>query len=436
MISKNIASRTFGLVIAMLVIATSLSFAEQVTITVWDAIPASGRGTFLDIVDEFRAANPDINVEVENVAGGYAAIRERTTLALLGNVAPNIAHFSHYGTYNWRYQGGIFMPLNDYIAEDPNFDLDDWYPPFLENVSMDGEIYGIPYNVSTPLTYYSPHLLEESGLPAQAPTTWDEMVEFGKRVTRDYSGDGTPSIWAMDTVNSPGWVMEAFIGQAGGAIVDADRTEFILNSPEGVRSWQFQQDLIHTHRISRYPGAPGADLNSGKVGWWFRSTASLRTNLETAATVGIPISAAALPCDVQCYAPIGGGAFYAMNTGTQAERDATYKLLSFLAESENLARYAGGSGYMAARRSAVTSSYLQEVFAEHPEFLVTYEQLVYAQPETSAPEFDKVHAMWSARATFLDPIYKDNMPVKPVLDDLVRRGNALLREFYEKYERD
>ena len=414
---------------ALFLLLVGSAAAQQVTIRVWDALPETGRPGFLEIVDEFMAKNPDIKVEVEFVPGGYQAIREKLVVALIGNVPPHVVHLAHVHSYSFRYQG-IFEELNGRMADDPNMDLSDWYPPFLETVSLDGKFYGVPYNLSTPLLYYNPDRFELSGLAARPPATWDEMVEMGKKIVRDESGDGTPDVWAMDYPRSPGWFMEAFLGQAGGRTISEDKRELLLNTPEAVTAWEFQQSLIHFHRISRYPGSTAAELYGGKIGWTFRSTANLRSYLETAAENEMTLTTAPMPCNVQCYVPIGGGAFYQVATGTQAERDAAYKFLSYLVEPENLARYAAGSGYMAGRRSATLTSYLQNVFQEHPEFRVTYEQLAVAHPETQAPEWGKIQALWENRPDFLDPMFQRGEPAKPILDELVRKGNALLAEFY------
>ena len=235
--SRNRSGIAVLLALAAWVALTGLAIGQQVSITVWHVVgPDPGRVEFEKIVDDFRAAHPNINVELEFVPGGYFAILDKLQVGLLGGVAPNVVHLAHSQSYAFR-DSGIFAPLNDYIANDPEFNLSDWYPPFLETVMLPGreEIYGIPYNVSTPITYYSPSLLSVSGVPGP-PTTWDEMVEYGKKIVRDLNGDGTPEIWAMDTTRQPGFIQEAFIGQAGGQTVNADRTEFLLNSPEAVRA--------------------------------------------------------------------------------------------------------------------------------------------------------------------------------------------------------
>lgn len=424
-----------SIVAVVLVCGSLAAFAnEAVTITVWDALPESGRPTYLAIVEDFEREHPHIKVEVEFVAGGYQAIREKFVVGLLGDVVPNVVHLAHVHSYSYRYQN-LFEPLNDRIAADPDLDLNDFYPPFIETVSLDGNIYGVPYNVSTPLLYFSPERFELSGLDARPPSTWSEMVELGKKIVRDETGDGVPDIWAMDTATSPGWIQEAFLGQAGGRTINEQRTELLLNSREAVETWEFLQGLIHFEGISRYTGAPAADFYGGRLGWSFRSTANLRNYLINAIEAQHPLSVAPMPCHVECYVPIGGGAFYAVDTGSQAERDAAYKFLSFLVRSDNLARYAAGSGYMAGRKSSMESEYLRAVFEDYPEFLVTYEQLAVAHPETQAPEWGRIQALWENRPDFLDPMYRRGEPVKPILDELTRRGNAILNEFYAQNPR-
>lgn len=428
--------RTFLFCLAIL-LTTAWSVAAQtpVTIEVWDGLPQTGREVFLELLEEFQQEYPHITIESGYVTGGYHAIREKFVVGWASGVVPNVIQMGNAHTYDLRYLGA-FAALDDFIQNDASFDLDDWYPPFREMVVLNGKTYGIPYNVSTPITYYSPFVFEDSGLEPTPPKTWDEMIVIGKQITRDVDGDGNPDIWGTDNVRSPGWVMEAFIHQGGGRMINEEKNRLMLDSPEAVQAMEFQQALIHEHRVARYPGAPGNDLFGGKIGWWIRSTASLRNYLQRGEEAGIPVSAAPLPCGVQCYAPIGGGAIYAVNTGTPEQREASYLLISFLSRPENQARYASASGYMVTRRSALATEIMQETIMKDPEFTVTYNQLSVSHPETQAPEWGKLQLLWENNPEFLDPIFYNNLPVLPVLEDTVRKGNAILDEFWSKANTD
>lgn len=420
--------RVASVAVLWLLVASVALAQTPVTITVWDVIPLASRDVYLSIVEDFQREYPHITVEVERAGTGYPSITEKFIVGLMGGVVPNVIHTSHVRSFNLRWQGA-FMPINDYIANDPNMDLGDFYPAFIETVSLGDLIYGVPFTVSTPIAYVWPETLHEAGLPGRAPNTWDEIVEFSRRISRDLDGDGNPDMWGMDITREPGWIAEAFIGQAGGSTVTPDGRALAFNSPEGVRAFQFLQDGILVDRIIRYPGAPTEEFYGGRLGWAYRSTADLPTRIERGIEWMHPITAGPLPCDVQCYVPIGGGGFLAVDTGTQEERDASYAFLSFLVRPENVAKYAAASGYMAVRRSALTQPALESVLSATPEYWVTYEQLVYAHPETQAPEWATVLDLWKSRPDFLDPLFINKQPVQLILDDTARRGNAIIAEF-------
>ena len=65
-----------------------------------------------------------------------------------------------------------------------------FYPAFMANGQIDGKTWGIPFQRSTIVLYWNKDAFKDAGLdPEKAPATWDEMVAFGKKLTkRDASG--------------------------------------------------------------------------------------------------------------------------------------------------------------------------------------------------------------------------------------------------------
>jgi sn-glycerol 3-phosphate transport system substrate-binding protein len=52
--------------------------------------------------------------------------------------------------------------------------LDDFWPALHANATVDGELYGVPYQNSTPLLYYNKDQFKEVGLdPEKPPQTWN-----------------------------------------------------------------------------------------------------------------------------------------------------------------------------------------------------------------------------------------------------------------------
>lgn len=410
---------------ALLIVLTVAALAgAQTTITYYDAAPAGAATEMMDVlVQEFMTQNPDIKVEVVR-SGGYNQTREKALVAWLGGAAPNVIMIEQAQGFGFI-MDGVFLALDEFIANDPSIALEDIYPGIREHLTWNGKIWGVPYNISTPVMYYNRELFEQAGLDPVAPTTWDGILEAGKRIARDSTGDGNIDVWGLDFYQW-GWLFEAWVGQNGAKIVNADGTQFVFNSPEAIEAMEFTQALVQEHRVAR-SGTGINDFWAGKLAMTERSTASLANHIKQAESHGIDMGVATLACNVQCFAPIGGANLHMMNTGTDAEKEATWRFISFLFDSENLARLGAATGYMAGRRSSIQSHYLQDHFVDEPRAIVTYQQLNDASPRAQVPVWTE---MVNRLASFGTRQHRDNANVREELNELVRQGNQLLDEWY------
>lgn len=414
----------------MIVLLAFTGFASaQTTISLfYGGMPAPASDALDALVEEFNRQNPDIVVEASRQSG-YTATLEKATVSYAGGAAPNLILLEQMHSFGLILRGMV-EPLDAYIAADPDFGLDDWYPPFLQTTTHEGSLYGLPLNTSTPLAYINAGLFAESGLEPKAPATWEEFASVSRRITRDTDGDGEPNIWGTDQTANWGWLFDAWIGQNGARMTNANGTQFTFNSNEAVEAMEFLQDLRHNARVIRYPGVPRAEWVAGTVGMIHRSTADLFGRMEEARSGGLDMDVGFLPCNTECFVPIGGGNLFMMNTGTQAEKDATWRLLRFLTSTESLATFSAKSGYMSARRSTALTEEMQAHFYDNPEFMVTYEQLERAQPRPQVPDWTPINRMIQA---FTAVQFREHGNVREELNDIVRYGNQLLDEFYTEY---
>lgn len=417
------------LIVLAVVCAAPVGTAAQTKITVLHAMPA-GPPTeiFEQLIREFDEAHPDITVEV-TWGGGYGETLEKAQVAWASGLAPNIVHIEQMQSFALMLRGH-FVPLDPFIESDPTISLEDFYPPMLETVSHAGVTYGIPYNTSTPLVYLNRDVFREAGLDPVAPKTWDEFLEAAQRMTRDTSGDGVPDVWGTDQTKAWDWLFDAWIGQNGARMTNADGTRYTFNSPEAVEAMEFYQSMMHESRVIHYPGVSVARFNSGVAGMIMRSTANLANRLHEAKEAGTDVTVGMLPCHVECFVPIGGGNLFMFNTGTDAEKEAAWKLLSYVASAENLARFSSGSGYMSGRLSSVVTDIMQGKFAEQPEFWVTYDQLQHAHARPQVPDWPLVNdkiANDLARLMFVE-----NGNVRDKLDEIVAYGNTILDDWFAR----
>ena len=155
----------------------------------------------------------------------------------------------------------------------------------------DGRLYGIPFNTSTPVNYIRRDLFEQAGLdPDRPPRTWEEILEFSRKLTRDTNNDGDPDTFGT-SFYSWGWMFEAWLGQNGGRVLNEDGTRFLLNSPEAIGMLEFTQKLVHEHRVADYGGG-ASYFYVGRVAMTEGSTASLQNHIRQAEDLGYSLGVA------------------------------------------------------------------------------------------------------------------------------------------------
>ena len=74
--------------------------------------------------------------------------------------------------------------------------LDDFWPALWANATVDGELYAIPFQNSTPLLYYNKDHFKAAGLdPEKPPQTWAQLVDAAKKLsTAEHTGFGWKNI--------------------------------------------------------------------------------------------------------------------------------------------------------------------------------------------------------------------------------------------------
>jgi sn-glycerol 3-phosphate transport system substrate-binding protein len=397
--------------------------AQPVQIEAWHSLGTNfGGPEFEALVAEFNASQDDIFVEVV-YAGEYTPALQRAQAALAAGNPPNVAMFEQTRGAGFVDAGAI-LALNDFIEADEEVSMDDFFARLLLACTYGDMLYCVPYNASTPLVYYNADIFREAGLDPETdvPSTWDELLEVGPQLSVP-DGRGGLERWALGLATSPGWLFDAWLGQAGGRFLNEDGTQFIFNSEAGVEVAEFWLELID-RGIAVASSSQTEDFFAGRQAMILASTANLENYFRQAE---FDLRAAPLWCHTECYAPIGGGNFYLMDTGTDAEKQASWEFLKWILAPEQSARFAAATGYMAPMVDALETETLQTRFAELPEARITYDQMsTHGYPRTLVPFWNEVH---SAYGTATEEILLAGVDPQRALDVAAQEANRLLEVY-------
>lgn len=404
--------------LAFLLVVSAFAWAQPTQIEVWHSLSDTyGAPQMEAFVEQFNEEHPDIRVDLV-YAGGYTDALRKAQAAVAAGQTPNLAMFEQTRGAGFIDAGAI-LPLNNWLENDPELSEEDFFERLLDTCNYDGTLYCLPYNTSTPVLYYNKDLFIEAGLDPEAPpATWDELLSAGQAISQ--LGEDH---WGIGVSTSPGWLFDAFLGQAGGRYLNDDGSAFVFNDQPALDMFAFWQELIDTG-AGKTSSSQTEDFFNGNQAMFINSTATLASYAERA---DFELGVAPLPCDETCYAPIGGANYYMMDTGSDAEKEATWTFLAWLMGPGRLGEFAAATGYMAPVRSALETPVLAERFEELPAARVTYDQMdAYGHPRPLVPFWGEVHSLLT---TTTEEVLLGGAEPQEALDTAVEEANRLLEVY-------
>src|SRR5689334_4459014 len=117
---------TFALLCLLLPI---LSMAEDITLrfTVWDG--DESLKILRGLCRQFEKENPGIKVKLENFSD-YNLYHQKMLVQYAGNAAPDVAMMD-MGHFQALANRKALIPLNDFFAKTPGFDIKEFYKPIV-----------------------------------------------------------------------------------------------------------------------------------------------------------------------------------------------------------------------------------------------------------------------------------------------------------------
>ena len=379
-----------GLGLAGLMAATALAApaVAQTQLTMYYPIAVGGPLTEVvdRIVADFEAENPDIKVNAI-YSGNYDDTRVRALSALNSGEPAQLAVLFSIDAYDLIEQD-IIAPFDEIVTDDEGRAwLDSFYPALMANSEIEGHIWGIPFQRSTIVAYYNKDKFRAAGLdPENPPSTWDEMVEAGKALTRD----GTYGLMIPST-GYPYWMFQALAIQNGKELMSKDGLHTYFDDPAVIEALEFWRSLSVEHGIMPTGTVEWGTLRQafleGQTAMMWHTTGNLTAVKEAA---GFDFGVSVLPGNVRPGSPTGGGNFYLFKDTTEEERAAALKLIRFMTAPEQAAAWSIATGYMGVSPASYETEALKAYTEAFPPALVARNQLDNAIAEFSTFETSRV----------------------------------------------
>lgn len=296
--------------------AAAARAADPTEIDMFFPVPVQGMlaNEMRKLIDRFNTEHADIKA-TPVYTGSYDDTNLKTRAAIKAGKPPAAVIMSANFVREYVINGEIdpFDPLIEKGGKIPVTYpvtyMDEFWPALRPNAVIDGKVYGVPFQNSTPLLYYNVAAFKEAGLdPDHPPATWTDWLAAAKALSKGGSDTQRWGLMFPATYDYCGWITSGLVMSNGGQYFNHDYGgEVYYNAPSSLGALTFLDTLVNRAKVMP-SGVSDANacttaFFAGKTGMIVLSTGSLsfvRKNMK------LPYRVAFMPRNLRNGAPIGG----------------------------------------------------------------------------------------------------------------------------------
>lgn len=338
-------------------------------------------------VEEFAATysklNPNVKVKPIFVPTGELLPKMEATAAAGKPPAIAIADIAWMGRL---LRSDFLLPMDAYIEKE-GFDLRDFYPSLLEYSTHEGQTLALPITTNNLALFYNKDLFKAAGLdPDRPPATWDELVEYGKKLTK---ADGSVFGFEMysqvdETGEGLTWNLQPYLWQAGADFLTDNYSRPGFNNEKGEKALQFVVDLFQKDKVAGLARKDSFGMGRAAMvvnGPWMIGIWEDSVSFEFG-TAPIPYPEWGKPAT-----NMGGEQIFIFKTDAAREA-AAVDFLMWLTSTENMIKWDKETGALPVKASVANSpEYRGFVEDTEPRLLVFVDQQRYAHARPPVPEY-------------------------------------------------
>jgi ABC-type glycerol-3-phosphate transport system substrate-binding protein len=315
------------------------------------------------------AEQPGVALKFETVP--QATMYTRLITALRKNDPPNVMNTLEGAVAFVQAKGGL-APVTDVVDA---LKRDDFIASYLQAVSKDGDIWGLPDWALHQEVWYRKDLFEKAGL--SVPKSWDELLTAAKKLTVPAAGD-TPAQYGFAvpmgrTLVAPQTFFQMFYS-AGGTIMDPKTGKYVFGDEKelAIKTLKF---LVELYKAASPPASIEWALPDfrtafvkGQVAMTNEWGAVVQMAVEQNPSILDHIGVFPFPAPDARNKPaasLSGGYYYLVGKSTPDKVAASKKLLQCMYKPDLVAERAATRPIFAI--PATKSAFNSPVFADNPQ---------------------------------------------------------------------
>lgn len=408
--------------------------AQKVQITWWHAMSGSRLKVVDQIVKDFNASHPDIELKAL-YTGTYEETMTKYIAAYRSKTAPNLVQVYEVGTQQMLSSGAIIPVYQIPKMVGESWDWAQYVIPITNYYSTAGNLWSMPFNSSTAMLYYNKDLFAKAGLdPNKPPATWEELEDYGKKLLK--SG----VVKHVLSFGWPDWMFEQMFTVHNQLFTNNENgrsglsTKALFNSEFGVKvvsTWtRLAKEGIFIYGGPEY--SANSAFEAGQIAMLLQSTSSL-SGIEKGSP--FKVGTAFLP-RFEGYptgnSVIGGASLWVTKGQNKEQLKAVWQFLKFLGKTDISVTWHKGTGYFPAVNSAVRALLDEGWFSKDQNYLTAFLQILSGRRDTAAATGVRMGPFVQVREferTAIEKSVSGQLSPKAALDDAARKADRLLADF-------
>jgi len=226
------------LVIALFVTIFGAAGAEDSDgkITVWAWDPSFNIAIMKEAAARYEAINPEIKIDIVEMAKADVEQKLNTVLAAKTTEGlPEIVLIEDYNAQKYlQYYPGSFADLTT------KFNYNDFAAYKVGVMTLDGKVYGVPFDSGVVGFFYRSDILAEAGFKAEdlKNITWDQFIEIGKTV-KEKTGK-----YMLGFQNTDGGIMRIMMQSAGKWYFDEEGKPALIGNQALVEAFELYKKIV------------------------------------------------------------------------------------------------------------------------------------------------------------------------------------------------
>lgn len=403
------------------------AYRKRAHLVFWHSMGGANMAVLTELTTKFNQSQSDVFVELQ-FQGSYERTMQKLATAIVARQIPDLVLLSEI-TWRKMHLADALEPFDAYF--DDELRPENYIDQFIQEGTVQGKLWWLPFARSTPLYYFNRTLFEKAGLPAAGPESWEQLKQWAPAIMRQKTKAGHAKVLALGSVYAS-WYLQSNIWSWGGHY--SKGLEVTLDSPESVAAARFMVDFIRKDGAAYLSAKQDQDLANGICASYFGSTGGLKQAELLAKGGKYEVGTAFLPKhDGNFGCPTGGSGIGILRYAPSARKQAAWEYLKFLGRPANSAHWTVGTGYLPVVKAAQQEPELVKA-AKDPNQLTALKQLPLTKPQ------DLVRPVVSNAGDMMDQaltkLYSSNADVSDVfsrLDKQLRSRADLIRAAYDKH---